>query len=241
MIGYQPPWMDEELEMFRSSASRFVETEMVAQDEVWRQQQYIDREFWRKAGAHGFLCLDIPEQYGGGGGDFRHEAVFFEEQWRRGLSGLGQGVHSIVANYLLRHGTEDQKLHWLPEMAKGRLIAAIAMTEPGTGSDLKGIKTRAVQDGDDYIVNGSKMFITNGYLCELLALVVCTDPGAGSKALSILLLETADLPGFTVGAMLKKNGSEIPGYLRVVFRRCTCTPLPPLRWNRRAGLCSVDG
>lgn len=208
MTACRSPWMDEELEMFRASASRFVESEMLAQDEVWREQKYIDREFWRKAGANGFLCLDIPEQYGGGGGDFRHEAVFFEEQWRRGLSGLGQGVHSIVANYLLNHGTEAQKTRWLPEMAKGQLIAAIAMTEPGTGSDLKGIKTRATRDGDHYVINGSKIFITNGYISELLALVVCTDPGAGSKALSIVMLETTDLPGFEAGPRLKKMGQK---------------------------------
>ena len=208
MTTYQSPWMDEDLEIFRTAASRFVETEMVPYDEGWREQKYIDREFWRKAGKNGFLCTDIPDEYGGGGGDFRHEAVFFEEQWRRGLSGLGQGVHSIVANYLLHHGTEEQKKRWLPEMAKGQLIAAIAMTEPGTGSDLKGIKTRAVRDGDDYVINGSKLFITNGYVSELLALVVCTDPGAGSKALSIVMMETRDLDGFKVGRILNKMGQK---------------------------------
>ena len=208
MNTYRSPWMDEELDLFRSAACRFVEREMVPHDERWREQKYIDREFWRKAGESGFLCTDIPLEYGGGGGDFRHEAVFFEEQWRRGLSGLGQGVHSIVANYLLNHGTDVQKQQWLPQMAQGQLIAAIAMTEPGTGSDLKGIKTRAVRDGDDYVINGSKTFITNGYVSELLALVVCTDPGAGSRALSIVMLETTDLPGFKVGAMLKKMGQK---------------------------------
>ncbi len=208
MTTYQSPWMDEDLEIFRTAASRFVETEMVPYDEGWREQKYIDREFWRKAGKNGFLCTDIPDEYGGGGGDFRHEAVFFEEQWRRGLSGLGQGVHSIVANYLLHHGTEEQKKRWLPEMAKGQLIAAIAMTEPGTGSDLKGIKTRAVRDGDDYVINGSKLFITNGYVSELLALVVCTDPGAGSKALSIVMMETRNLDGFKVGRILNKMGQK---------------------------------
>ncbi|MEH6543714.1 MAG: acyl-CoA dehydrogenase family protein [Porticoccaceae bacterium] len=208
MNTYRSPWMDEDLDLFRSAASRFVEREMVPHDERWREQKYIDREFWRKAGKNGFLCTDIPSEYGGGGGDFRHEAVFFEEQWRRGLSGLGQGVHSIVANYLLNHGTDVQKQQWLPQMAQGQLIAAIAMTEPGTGSDLKGIKTRAVSDGEDYVINGSKMFITNGYVSELLALVVCTDPEGGSQALSIVMLETTDLPGFKVGAMLKKMGQK---------------------------------
>jgi acyl-CoA dehydrogenase len=202
------PWMNEELAIFRAAASRFVEQEMVPRDPQWRRQRHLDREFWRLAGQRGFLCTDIPEAYGGGGGDFRHEAVFFEEQWRRGLSGMGQGVHSITAHYVLNHGTEEQKQRWLPAMARGELIGAIAMTEPGTGSDLKAIRTRAVRDGDHYVVNGAKMFITNGYLCELLALVVRTDPAAGARGLSILMLETRDLPGFRVGRVLDKMGQK---------------------------------
>lgn len=208
MTPYQSQWMDENLEVFRRSVSQFVETEMLPHDEKWRQQQHLDKEFWRKAGAQGFLCTDIPEQYGGGGADFRYEAVFYEEQWRRGLSGMGQGVHSISAHYILNHGTEAQKQRWLPKMASGEMIGAIAMTEPGTGSDLKAIRTRAVRDGDHYVVNGAKMFITNGYLGELLALVVRTDADAGARGLSILMLETRDLPGFRVGRMLEKMGQK---------------------------------
>jgi acyl-CoA dehydrogenase len=208
MSTYQSPWMTEELAIFRAAASRFVETEMVPKDPQWRQQHHLDKAFWRLAGQQGFLCTDIPECYGGGGGDFRHEAVFFEEQWRRGLSGMGQGVHSITAHYILNHGTEAQKQRWLPAMARGELIGAIAMTEPGTGSDLKAIRTRAVRDGDHYVVNGAKIFITNGYLGELLALVVRTDPEAGARGLSILMLETRDLPGFRVGRILDKMGQK---------------------------------
>ncbi len=208
MSIYRSPWMDEELTIFRGAVSRFVEQEMVPRDSAWRRQRHVDKEFWRLAGEQGFLCTDVPTDYGGGGGDFRHEAVLFEEQWRRGLSGLGQGVHSITAHYILNHGTEAQKRRWLPEMARGALIGAIAMTEPGTGSDLKAIRTRAVREGDHYVVNGAKMFITNGYLCELLALVVRTDPDAGARGLSILMLETRDLPGFRVGPMLEKMGQK---------------------------------
>ena len=208
MSTYQSPWVTEELAIFRAAASRFVEAEMVPRDPQWRQQKHLDKSFWRLAGEQGFLCTDIPECYGGGGGDFRHEAVFFEEQWRRGLSGMGQGVHSITSHYILNHGTEEQKQRWLPAMARGELIGAIAMTEPGTGSDLKAIRTRAVRDGDHYVVNGAKIFITNGYLGELLALVVRTDPDAGARGLSILMLETSDLPGFRVGRILDKMGQK---------------------------------
>jgi len=190
---------------------------MLPYDEKWREQQHLDKELWRKAGAQGFLCTDIPEQYGGGGADFRYEAVFYEEQWRRGLTGMGQGVHSISAHYILNHGTEAQKNRWLPKMASGELIGAIAMTEPGTGSDLQGIVTRAVKDGDHYVVNGSKIFITNGYLCELLILVVRTDPKAGSRGLSLLVLETGELEGFRVGRKLKKLGQKAQDTCELFF------------------------
>jgi len=209
--------MDENLEIYRQSVSKFVETEMVPFDEKWREQQHLDKELWRKAGAQGFLCTDIPEQYGGAGADFRYEAVFYEEQWRRGLSGMGQGVHSISAHYILNHGTEEQKQRWLPGMAAGKLIGAIAMTEPGTGSDLQAIATRAVKDGDDYVVNGSKIFITNGYLCELLVLIVRTDPDAGSRGLSLLVLETEGLDGYRVGRKLKKMGQKAQDTCELFF------------------------
>ncbi len=217
MTPYRSQWMDENLEVFRRSVSQFVETEMLPYDEKWREQQHLDKELWRKAGAQGFLCTDIPEQYGGGGADFRYEAVFYEEQWRRGLTGMGQGVHSISAHYILNHGTEAQKNRWLPKMASGELIGAIAMTEPGTGSDLQGIVTRAVKDGDHYVVNGSKIFITNGYLCELLILVVRTDPKAGSRGLSLLVLETGGLEGFRVGRKLKKLGQKAQDTCELFF------------------------
>ncbi len=200
--------MDEDLAIFRDAVARFLEAEMVPDEAQWRKQQHVGKEIWRKAGAMGFLCTDVPAEFGGVGGDFRHEAVLYEELARRGLSGFGQGVHSICAHYLLNHGTPEQKHRFLPRMASGELIGAIGMTEPGAGSDLQGIKTRAVRDGDDYVINGSKIFITNGYLAGLIALVVKTQPGAGAKGTSIIMVETANLEGFRVGRILDKMGMK---------------------------------
>ena len=217
MNDYRPSWMDENLDIYRNSVSRFVENEMQPHDERWREQGHVDKDIWRKAGAQGFLCSDIPAEYGGGDADFRYEAVFYEEQWRRGLTGMGQGVHSISAHYILNHGTEEQKLKYLPKMASGEMIGAIAMTEPGTGSDLQAITTKAVKDGEHYVINGSKIFITNGYLCELLVLIVKTDVDAGGKGVSLLLLETADLPGYRVGKKLKKMGQKAQDTVELFF------------------------
>ncbi len=206
MKPYVSPWLDDDLHMLRDAISRYVEAEMLPLDRKWRKQHHVDKEAWRKIGAAGFLCIDIPAEYGGGGGDFRHEALLYEELNRRGISGFGQGVHSIAAHYVLNHGSEEQKQRWLPRMARGELIGAIGMTEPGAGSDLKGIRTRAVRDGDHYVVNGSKIFITNGSIAELLMLVVRTDPDDRSRGLSILMVETPGLEGYRVGSVLDKMG-----------------------------------
>lgn len=200
--------MEEDLAIFRATAARFLEAEMVPNDAQWRKQQHVGKEIWRKAGALGLLCTDVSAGYGGGGGDFRHEVVLYEELARRGLSGFGQGVHSICAHYLVNHGNNEQKQRFLPRMARGELIGAIGMTEPGAGSDLQGLKTRAIRDGDDYVINGSKIFITNGFLAELIALVVKTQPGAGAKGTSIIMVETAGLEGFRVGRILDKMGMK---------------------------------
>jgi len=206
MKPYESPWMDDDLRMLREAVSRFVETEMLPHEAQWRKQKHVDRGTWRKVGEAGFLLMDVPGEYGGGGGDFRHEAVLYEECNRRGLSGFGQGVHSIAAHYVLNYGTEEQKSRWLPRMASGELIGAIAMTEPGAGSDLKGIRTRAVREGDEYVINGSKIFITNGSIATILMLVVRTDPNDRSRGLSILMVETGNLPGYRVGRVLDKMG-----------------------------------
>jgi len=217
MKPYESPWMDDDLRMLREAIARFVETEMAPHDARWRKQKAVDKALWRKIGEAGFLLLDVPAEYGGGGGDFRHESVLYEETNRRGLSGFGQGVHSIAAHYVLNYGTEAQKQRWLPRMARGELIGAIAMTEPGAGSDLKGIRTRAVRDGDHYVVNGSKIFITNGGQAEILMLVVRTDPNDRSRGLSILMVETTDLPGYRVGRVLDKMGLDAQDTAELFF------------------------
>ena len=206
MKPFESTWMDDDLRMLREAVSRFVETEMLPHEARWRAQHRVDRETWQSAGQAGFLLMDVPVEYGGGGGDFRHEAVLYEETARRGISGFGQGVHSIAAHYVLNYGTEEQKRRWLPRMASGELIGAIAMTEPGAGSDLKGIRTKAVRDGDQYVINGSKIFITNGAIATILMLVVRTDASDRSRGLSILMVETGDLPGYRVGRVLDKMG-----------------------------------
>lgn len=206
MKPYRSPWMDEDLDLYRDAVSRFVDAEMVPRDAGWRKAKSVGHDIWRQVGAQGFLLSDIPTQYGGGGGDFRHEAIFYEELCRRGLAGFGLGVHAITAHYVLNHGTEEQKQRWLPQLARGELVGAIGMSEPAAGSDLKGIKTRAVLDGDHYVVNGSKIFITNGSLAELLVLVVRTDPTVSRGGLSILMVETRNLPGYRVGRVLEKMG-----------------------------------
>jgi acyl-CoA dehydrogenase len=216
--AYVSPWMDSDLELFRDAVSRFVEGEMVPHDEHWRKQNHVGHEIWRKAGEMGFLCTDIPAEYGGAGGDFRHEAVVYEECLRRGLTGFGQGVHSIAAHYVLNHGTEAQKQKFLPLLASGQLVGAIAMTEPGAGSDLQGVRTKAELDGDHYVVNGSKIFITNGYLAEFLILVARTNPTLpGAKGLSILLVETKDLKGYRCGRILDKMGMKAQDTAELFF------------------------
>ncbi len=208
MTDYRSPWMDDELEMFRDAARRFVENEILPKDAGWREQHLTDREIWNKAGEFGLLCTDIPEKYGGVGGDVRHEAVLVEELGRCGLTSFGHNVHSILAHYVLNYGSEEQKRDWLPRMASGELVGAIAMTEPGAGSDLQGVKTRALRDGDDYVLNGSKTFISNGFHAGLVGVVAKTDPGRGAKGISIIMVETKDLPGYRVGRVLEKIGQH---------------------------------
>ena len=205
-IDFAPAWMDADLAMYRDTVERFVETEMLPGDEEARKRGHVGHELWRRAGELGVLCADIPEQYGGGGGDFRHEALLYEAMGRRGLTGMSPSVHSIVAHYFLNHGTEDQKQRFLPPMARGELIGAIAMTEPDTGSDLQGIRTRAERKGDGYVINGSKTFITNGYLAGVVLVVAKTDPTQRARGTSILIVETKDTQGYSVGRRLDKIG-----------------------------------
>ena len=207
-MDIRPSWMNPELESFRDAVRRFVATEIAPHGERWRQQQHVDRELWHKAGEMGLLAADIPEQYGGSGGDFAHMAIVFEELGYAGDMAFGLHVHAIVAHYLLNQGTEEQKRRYLPQLASGEMIAAIAMSEPGAGSDLKGIRSTAVKGSDGYRLNGSKTFISNGYLADLILVVAKTDPAAGAKGISLMLLETRDNPGFRVGRILEKVGQK---------------------------------
>jgi acyl-CoA dehydrogenase len=202
------PWMTPELESLRDAVRRFVAHEVAPHQERWRKQQHVDRELWNEAGAMGLLLADIPEEYGGSGGDFRHMAVVFEELAYAGDMNFGLHVHAIVAHYLLNQGTEAQKRKYLPRLASGEMVAAIAMSEPGAGSDLKGIRTAAVKGEQGYRVNGSKTFISNGYLADLVLVVAKTDPAAGAKGISLLLLETRDNAGYRVGRILEKVGQK---------------------------------
>ena len=202
------PWMNEELQAFRDAVRRFVDGEIVPHQEAWRQQQHVDRTLWRKAGEMGLLGADIPEEYGGAGGSFAHMAVVFEELSYGGDTAFGIHVHAIVEHYLLNQGTEEQKRRYLPRLASGEMIAAIAMSEPGAGSDLKGIRTTARKTHDGYRVSGSKTFISNGYLADLILVVAKTDPALGAKGVSLLLLETKDNEGFRVGRILDKVGQK---------------------------------
>ena len=186
-IEFKRSWNNEEVESFRDSWVRFVETEMLPQDAEARRRGHVGHALWRRAGELGFLCVDIPEEWGGAGGDFRHEAVLHEEMARRALSGMSIGVHSIAAHYLLNHGTEDQKRRYLPRLAKGELIGAIAMTEPGAGSDLQAIRTRAQRHGNQYAINGSKTFISNGFLAGVVVVVCKTDPSERARGIANLL------------------------------------------------------
>jgi len=201
-------WSDEDLDRWRDTCARFVDDELVPDDEAARKRGNVGHAVWRKAGALGLLCTDVPEQYGGAGGDFRHEAVLYEECARRGISGWANSVHTIVAHYFLNHGTEAQKQKYLPRLARGELVGAIAMTEPGAGSDLQGIRSRADKVDGGYVLNGSKTFITNGFLAGVVLVVCKTDPNQGARGTSILIVETEGCEGFRVGRVLDKMGMK---------------------------------
>ena len=198
-----------EHEAFRETVRRFYAKEVVPNIEKYEQQQHVDRELWNKAGTMGLLCATMPEAYGGSGVDRLYSMILIEEQAYAMDSSTGFSLHSdIVANYINNFGNEAQKHYWLTRMASGETVTAIAMTEPGTGSDLQAVRTTAVLDGDDYIINGSKIFITNGYLCDM-AVVVCKtgDTDKGSANLSLIIVE-ADRVGFSKGKPLNKIGMK---------------------------------
>ena len=206
-----------ELALFRDAVRRFVETELAPHEARWRAQQHVDRAAWRKAGDKGLLLCAVPAALGGVGADMRHEAVVYEELARGGAMGFGKHVHEIVAHYLVGYGTAEQQGRWLPRMASGEAIAAIAMSEPGAGSDLQGIRTRAIRDGGDYVISGSKTFISNGHIADLVLLVCKTDPQAGAKGTSLIMIETPALPGFRRGRILDKIGQKAQDTAELFF------------------------
>ncbi len=204
-------------EAFRDSFRRFLEKEAAPYHPAWEEQGYVDREVWRKAGENGFLCPTMPEEYGGAGADRLYSVIVMEEIARQNLTGLGFSLHSdIVAPYVLHYGSEEQKQRYLPRMASGEWIGAIAMSEPAAGSDLQGVRTTALRSGEDYVVNGSKTFITNGYLADLIVTVAKTNPAAGAKGTSLLLVESG-MAGFEKGQRLKKVGMKAQDTAELFF------------------------
>ncbi|AZF03716.1 acyl-CoA dehydrogenase family protein [Pseudomonas sp. R5-89-07] len=207
-----------EHELFRESVRTFLEKDAAPFHGQWEKQGYIDRSLWSRAGEAGMLCSHVPEAYGGLGADFLYSAVVIEEISRLGLTGIGFSLHSdIVAPYILHYGSEALKHKYLPKLISGEMVTAIAMTEPGAGSDLQGVKTTAVLDGDEYVINGSKTFITNGYLADLVIVVAKTDPKAGAKGTSLFLVEAAT-PGFDKGKRLEKVGMKAQDTSELFFQ-----------------------
>ncbi|MGG5822331.1 acyl-CoA dehydrogenase family protein [Falsiroseomonas sp. HW251] len=207
-----------EHDIFRDSVRRFIADEITPQHAEWEKAGIVPRDLWRKAGAAGFLCTEVPEEYGGAGGDFLFGAIMVEEMARAGATGPTFYLHSeIISPYLVHYGTEAQKQRWLPAMARGEVITALGMSEPSGGSDLAAIKTTAIRDGDEYVVNGQKVFITSGHNADLLVLACKTDPKAGARGISLLLVET-DRPGFTRGRKLEKIGCKAQDTSELFFQ-----------------------
>jgi acyl-CoA dehydrogenase len=202
-------YMTEDLNIFDDATRKFMEREVLPHSEKWTAQKHVDREVWRKAGAAGLLLASAPEAYGGGGGTFAHEAAIIDHLGRLGVDGWGITLHNaIVAPYITHYGTEEQKRRWLPRLASGELVAAIAMTEPGTGSDLQSVKTTAKREGNQYAVHGAKTFITNGGTANFVIVVAKTDPTLGAKGISLVCVETDEAEGFRRGKVLEKIGQK---------------------------------
>lgn len=216
------PWITESHGMLADTALRFAQEEVAPHDAKWRAQHRVDKSAWLKAGALGLLLTDVPAEYGGMDGDFGHEAVIIRALAQQPESGFATGrmVHAIVSHYILGCGTEAQKKYWLPKMASGECIGAVAMTEPGAGSDLKGIRTTAVRDGGDYVINGSKTYISNALNMGVLVVVAKTDPAAGSKGVSLILMEPHTTEGFRVGQVLDKMGIQAQDTCELFFDNC---------------------
>lgn len=217
-IKHTPPWYDDEVSALFDLAHSFFEREVIAHVERWDTQRHIDRSVWLQAGKLGLLLCSVPAEYGGGGGTFAHDLAVFDAQGYAGDLSLGIAVHSgIVPHYLVQYGTEEQKRQWLPPMASGEVLGAIGMSEPGAGSDLKAIRTTAVRRGDEYVVNGSKTFITNGGSADMVVLAVKTDPKAGARGISLLIVDLRDTPGYQVTRVLDKVGQHGADTAEIAF------------------------
>lgn len=216
---YEPAWITPDVAHFREVARRFAREQLEPSDLDWRRNKQATRETWRNAGRLGLILPDVAEEYGGAGGTPAHAAVVFEAIGYSGNTGLGLGINHIVGHYLLRYGTEAQKQRWLPGIAAGEVVAAVAMTEPGTGSDLQAVRTRAELRGDTYVINGSKIFISNGQLCDMVVVVAKTDPTQGAKGISLIIVD-AQTPGFRRGKALDKLGMEGQDTSELFFDEC---------------------
>ena len=212
---HRHPWMDEDIEAFREQARRYIAGELVPHLEEWRRQGYIPREVWRPFGKLGFLLPELDECHGGAGASLAYQLVMQDELAKAEVP-ANTAVHAIAAHYILDYGTEEQKNRWLPRLASGAMLAGIALTEPGCGSDLKALRTRARRDGDEYVIDGAKTFITNGFTANLLVVAVRTGD-AGSRGVSLMVLETEGLPGFRVGRRLEKLGQHASDTAELFF------------------------
>ena len=213
-----PSYVTEELRIFEVAVAKFLDREATPNLERYLAQHGVDRALWSKAGQAGLLCASIPESYGGAGGSFAHEAVIIEQLGMRGIDAWGLPLHNaIVAPYILHYGSEEQKHKWLPRLASGELVGAIAMTEPGAGSDLQGVKTAARRDGNHYVINGSKTFVTNGGSANFIIVVAKTNFSQRARGISLVCLETDDLEGFRRGRVLDKIGQKINDTAELFF------------------------
>ena len=220
----RPAWMSEELVLLEEQTRRFLAAEIVPHLDRWHEDHFYPREVWNKTAKAGLLCASMPEEYGGAGGTFAHDAVIDREYSLAGFDAFGAPLHSgIVAPYILHYGTEEQKRRWLPRLASGEMVGAIAMSEPGTGSDLQAVRTTAKRSGNGYLLNGSKTFITNGQHADLIIVVAKTDPKQGAKGVSLMVVETGDAPGFRRGRKLKKLGLDSADTSELFFED---VPLP---------------
>ncbi|AMN46753.1 acyl-CoA dehydrogenase [Steroidobacter denitrificans] len=235
MKNFPRDLFEPEHELIRQTARRFCEREIAPQHEMWEKAGVVPKAAWLKAGELGLLCMGMPQEYGGAALDFRASVVLLEELWRIGASGPGFALHSdIVAPYLLHHGSETTRRRWLPLMSRGEVVTAIAMTEPGTGSDLRAVSTSAVRDGDEYVIDGTKTFITNGLSAELVLVVARTVDAAGQSGLSLILVE-ADRPGFKRGRKLEKIGMKAQDTAELFFEKVR-VPVDNLLGQEHRGL-----